>query len=131
MASMDTRVPSPSQSRHVFMFPAEDNKRRAQSPSFSHRDKRSSTHQRRSSLEPVLESDSKHYAIGGRGTPSDVAPRSQPRPNLSKQRVFSTTDASCRLRVANSSRNRDFDENPGSFVFAEVKTNVMVRLPVV
>ncbi|KAG5924237.1 hypothetical protein E4U61_001085 [Claviceps capensis] len=118
------RSPSPAEallsSNHAFSDPS----RRSPSPQFSISDRRNSQHVRRSSLEPVFESetrgmDNQRYPV------NHGASSTHSKPNLAKPRAPSSARASNRVSSSGSLRNSQARDE--FVLLAEVKTNVVVR----
>ncbi|KAG6271112.1 hypothetical protein E4U47_003211 [Claviceps purpurea] len=117
------RSPSPAEALLFSNSTFSDPSRRSPSPQFSISDRRSSQHVRRSSLEPVFESetrgmDNQRYPV------NHGASSTHPKPNLAKPRAPSSARASHRVSSSGSLRNSQARDD--FVLLAEVKTNVVV-----
>ncbi|KAG5968590.1 hypothetical protein E4U57_005119 [Claviceps arundinis] len=117
------RSPSPAEALLFSNQAFSDPSRRSPSPQFSISDRRNSQHVRRTSLEPVFESetrgmDNERYLV------SHGASSAHPKPNLAKPRAPSSARASHRVSSSGSLRNSQARD--GFVLLAEVKTNVVV-----
>ncbi|KAG6057831.1 hypothetical protein E4U17_000859 [Claviceps sp. LM77 group G4] len=118
------RSPSPAESLLFSNQAFSDPSRRSPSPQFSISDRRNSQHVRRSSLEPVLESETRDMA-NQRYPVNHGASSTHPKPNLAKPRVPSSARVSHRVSSSGSLRNSHIGARDGFVLLAEVKTNVV------
>ncbi|KAG6325548.1 hypothetical protein E4U44_002317 [Claviceps purpurea] len=121
------RSPSPAEPLLFSNSTFSDPSRRSPSPQFSISDRRNSQHVRRSSLEPVFESetrgmDNQRYPV------NHGASSTHPKPNLAKPRAPSSARASHRVSSSGSLRLRNSQARDDFVLLAEVKTNVVVRV---
>ncbi|KAG6082193.1 hypothetical protein E4U16_006459 [Claviceps sp. LM84 group G4] len=119
------RSPSPAESLLFSNQAFSDPSRRSPSPQFSISDRRNSQHVRRSSLEPVLESETRDMA-NQRYPVNHGASSTHPKPNLAKPRVPSSARVSHRVSSSGSLRNSHIGARDGFVLLAEVKTNVVI-----
>ncbi|KAG5979818.1 hypothetical protein E4U55_004728 [Claviceps digitariae] len=117
------RSPSPAEALFYSNHAFNDASRRTPSPQVSFSDKRNSQHVRRSSLEPVFESEIKSME-NQRHSVNYGASSTQPKPNLAKPRAPGSARSSHRVSSSNSLRNSQARDE--SILSAEVKTNVVV-----
>ncbi|KAG6040533.1 hypothetical protein E4U41_000246 [Claviceps citrina] len=118
------RSTSPAEALFFSNHALSDASRRSPSPQVSFSDKRNSQHVRRSSLEPVFESEIRTLDNQRHSVNCGVAASTQPKPNLAKPRAPGSGRSSRRASSSTSRRNSQARDD--SVLSAEVKTNVVI-----